>query len=535
MRIMVKERTADASLYTKYKRQAVNAKLTLSDGDSQTPATSRVSITSQSPYGSVIPISFQFRFGGRSGNEYVTLDNVLLSIVSGSTRNLILNFNLSRALGLPVGVGLYRNTSASTTGGTLIASSTVPPTFTASNLYPYYHYYTKATLNSEYVSNVVNTNNTRIETVVGNYGNNIAGLAGDGGSATAASVRLSNPRGMAMSPVRDILFIADNGNTRIRAVNFTSSAVTVCGVTIGPGNIESIVGTGAAGPIQQSPPDVDVDTDETLYIYETDSRISRIDGVTGVRTVIAGTGTAGHSGDGGLATAAQVNGGQRIIVAKTRRFVCFSQFPAASPRIRCINIGATNLIICGKTILPGRIDTIIGTGVDGLDGDDGASTSARMSNPRGLCISPDENVIYIADTNTIRAVNTSSSPVTVFGRTIASGNIDTIFNNSTRAIQPVGPTYLGTTWGVDLDNLGNMYLSNIESRTFVRVERDTNIGQIISGVTDQQAPASPAQPNGGLATAGLYEGPSGVAFDSRNNIYVLDRGTSRFNGVRRIY
>jgi sugar lactone lactonase YvrE len=534
--IMVKEKgPADASLYTKFTRQTVNSKLTLGDNDIRAPPASRVSIVSQSPYGVNMPVSFHFRFGGQSADRYVTLSDVLLSIVSGTTRNLILNFNLSRPGQLPVGVDLYRNTSASTTGGTLIASSTVPPTFTASNLYPYYHYYTKATLNSQYTSNVVNTNNPRIETVVGNYGNNIAGFGGDGGSATAASVRLSNPRGIAMSPVRDILFIADNGNSRIRAVNFTSSAVTVCNVTIGPGNIESIVGTGAAGPIQQSTPDVDVDTDETLYIYETDARISRIDGVTGVRTVIAGTGTAGHSGDGGLATAAQVTGGQRIIVAKSRRFVCISQFANSTPRIRCINIGSTNLSICGKIILPGCIDTIIGTGVPGMDGDGGASTSAKMTNPRGLCISPDENVIYIADSDTIRGVNVSSSSVTVFGRTIASGNIDTIFNNSNATIKPDGPLYLGTTWGVDIDNLGNMYLSNVISGTFVRVERDTNTGQIISGVTNQAAPASPPQPNGVLATAGLYDNPGGVAFDSRNNIYVLDRGTSRFNGVRRIY
>lgn len=530
---MVKERTADASLYTKFRRQAVNAKLTLSDGDAQTPTASRVSIISQSPFGSAIPISFQFRFGGRSGAEYATLDNVVLSIASGTTRNLILNYVLSRSLPLSVNVDLYRNTSESTTGGTLIQSSSSPQSFTSNNVYPYYHYYAKATLNSEYTSNIVNTNNTRIETVVGNYGDSIPGLGGDGGSATAASVRLSNPRAIAMSPVRDILFIADNANVRIRAVNFTPSAVTVCGVTIAPGNIDSILGTGAAGPIQQQTPGVDVDRDESLYIYETNTIISKIDGVTGIRTVIAGTETAGNSGDGGLATLAQVNGGQRIIVAKSRRFVIFGQL--ASPRIRCINIGTSNLDICGKTILPGCIDTIIGTGSNGITGDGGSSVSATVNNPRGLCISPDENVIYLADSDTIRAVNTSSSPVTVFGRTIASGNIDTIFNNSTNTIQPPGPLYLGTTWGINIDNLGNMYISNIVSGTLVRVERDTNLGQIISGTTNQQAPASPAQPNGGLATAGLYDSLGGVAFDSRNNIYVLDRGITRFNGVRRIY
>src|ERR1700722_13720817 len=70
----------------------------------------------------------------------------------------------------------------------------------------------------------------------------IAGFGGDG--APAASAELNSPTWAALDSAGNI-YIADTGNNRIRVVNTGSSAITIAGVTIQPGNIATVVGSGA--------------------------------------------------------------------------------------------------------------------------------------------------------------------------------------------------------------------------------------------------------------------------------------------------
>ena len=517
---MVKERTADASLYTKYKRQAVNAKLTLSDGDSQTPGASRVSIISQSPYGSVIPISFQFRFGGRSGNEYVTLDNVLLSIVSGSTRNLILNFNLSRALGLPVGVELYRNTSASTTGGTLIASSTVPPTFTASNLYPYYHYYARATLNSQYNSNVVNTLSPLGTAFAGNYSD---AYGGDGDQANLAQVK--NPEAITFNDSKTILYIGD-GTGRLRQVNMATNLITTI---IGNGSADSTatIAAGAAGTsvgiavpkrLAYSEPFVLIVHGSTLLrAYNTSAATASFNGVSvsagHVRTVT----TIASGGLWGIAT--DSNGDAFVSDAGTSR-------------IHKINkSSASNSVVAG-------------TGTNGYAGDGGGATGANFRTPTGCDMDKARNVLYVSDRDNIviRAINLNATgSVNVAGVSIAAGNIDRVAGIANQfrergaaAVGDGGParsvrfTGQSTTnsdmWTCSVDPLGNIYIG--DANLLRRVDVETGI---ITGVTGY--PGAVLTENT-PAYNRISQSTMQCAFGPDNSIYVAAYGS---NYVQRIY
>jgi trimeric autotransporter adhesin len=96
-------------------------------------------------------------------------------------------------------------------------------------------------------------------------GNGLSGYSGDRGPATSA--QLNGPISVALDTAGD-LFIADANNGRIRAVNTGTSAVTLLGVTIQPGQIATV----------------------------------------------AGDGVAGFTGDGGLATAAEINGPTGLLV-----------------------------------------------------------------------------------------------------------------------------------------------------------------------------------------------------------------------------
>jgi uncharacterized protein (TIGR03437 family) len=126
------------------------------------------------------------------------------------------------------------------------------------------------------------------------------GYAGDNGPATSAL--LNYPAGVAVDPGGN-LYIADWGNYVIRKVSSGGTIVTIAG-NHRPGF------SGDGGPALQaqidSPTDVAVDASSNVYFTDATARVRKIF-ASGFIGTIAGNGTAGYSGDGGTATAAQVN------------------------------------------------------------------------------------------------------------------------------------------------------------------------------------------------------------------------------------
>ena len=139
-------------------------------------------------------------------------------------------------------------------------------------------------------------------------GSGTRGSSGDGGQATSA--RLSGPRGVAVDSAGN-LYITDTGNYRIRKVTPGGIITTVAGggtVSSPPPNpFPTGDGGQATSAILDLPTGVAVDGSGNIYIA--DQGFSRIRKVTanGIINTIAGNGTQGYSGDGGLATAAEMN------------------------------------------------------------------------------------------------------------------------------------------------------------------------------------------------------------------------------------
>ena len=131
-------------------------------------------------------------------------------------------------------------------------------------------------------------------------GNGLQGYSGDGGPAISAS--LFYPCGIAVDSMGN-MYIADNGNNRIRKVDSAGVITTVAG-----NGSENYSGDG--GPAISAgllPTGVEIDNLGNLYIVDGyNQRIRKVD-TTGVITTVAGNGTVGYSGDGGLATEASLN------------------------------------------------------------------------------------------------------------------------------------------------------------------------------------------------------------------------------------
>jgi len=141
-------------------------------------------------------------------------------------------------------------------------------------------------------------------------GTGTTGYTGDGGAATSA--RLSGPQGLVLAGNGD-LYIADTGNNVIRRVTAATGVIT------------TFAGTGTAGFLGDggvatsarlnAPESVSISASGELYIADAgNNRIRRVS-TGGTITTVAGTGTAGAAGDGGLPTAAQLNSPHGIAVS----------------------------------------------------------------------------------------------------------------------------------------------------------------------------------------------------------------------------
>ena len=154
---------------------------------------------------------------------------------------------------------------------------------------------------------MVNITDGRIYTFAGTGS---CGFSGDGGLATNA--KLNKPRGLAFDSSGNNLYIADTDNNRIRRIDMATN------------NIYPIAGIGSSGysgdghlaiaAKLNKPRGVAINQFDTIYIADTDNhRIRKIDPATGIITTHAGAGSAGNTGDGGLAIEAQLNKPERVI------------------------------------------------------------------------------------------------------------------------------------------------------------------------------------------------------------------------------
>lgn len=242
----------------------------------------------------------------------------------------------------------------------------------------------------------VNTDGV-VETIAGT---GMAGYTPDGGLAINAAI--SQPAGIAIDKEGNIYF-SEYINACVRKISRNGILSTVAG-----GNGAGFSGNGglATAARLQGPGAIVMDKEGNLYISDGDNNCVRKVSTTGIITMYAGngkgygTGRGGYSGDGGKATAAELNQpGALALDDKGNLYIsdCFNH---------CIRKVGAN----------GIITTFAGSGTGGYAGDNGKATKAQLNFPEGIAIGAGGN-LYIADhaNNRIRMVNTDGVITTVAG------------------------------------------------------------------------------------------------------------------------
>lgn len=211
----------------------------------------------------------------------------------------------------------------------------------------------------------------RVFTVAGtqSFGN-----SGDGGPATAAE--LTTPFGV-LPDAAGGFFISDVDQHVVRYVDPDGIITTVAGTgTRGYGG-DGGPGTAAllAGPsrLQFGP-------DGALYFCETRNHVVRRLGTDGIISTVAGTGVRGYSGDGGPATAAQLDTPYDLRFAPDGDLYIADSLNNVIRRIDAAGV----------------IHTAVGDGQAGYGGDGGPAATASLRRPSAVVFDADGS-LWIAD------------------------------------------------------------------------------------------------------------------------------------------
>ena len=269
-------------------------------------------------------------------------------------------------------------------------------------------------------------------------------------------------------------------------------------------------------------------TDGTGNAYVTDSYYHQVFQITpaGGISVYAGNGTAGFSGDGGQATAAQLNFPQGIAVdssgnvyiADTGNFRVRKVTPTGvistvaliNTGVTCVaadsagNLYATSANSVVKITSSGAVSTFAGTSAAGFTGDGGPATAAQLYAPYGIHLDSSGNV-YVADqaNNRIRKINTQGVITTFAGS--AQGGFHGDGGSATSA-QLFYPS------DMILDGQGNMYIADTLNMRVRLVNSSGTITTYAGGGTSL---------NDGSVIQALLD-PVGLAFDNSGNLLLSE-------------
>src|SRR5207249_2470146 len=304
------------------------------------------------------------------------------------------------------------------------------------------------------------------------------GFAGDGGRATSA--QLNSPYGVAWDPKRNILYIADTLNNRIRSVDSR-------------GTIRSLV----AGPLNH-PRGLAVNGDG-LYIADTDNNvIRRLDLNRGGLRTVAGTGTAGYV-NGVVGTAA---------LLRRPAGITFDE------KANLLIADTGNNVVRQLSAADNLLRTVAGTGKAGRSGDRGPGIQAQLSSPTAVAVRPNGDIV-IADSgnNLIRVLEAAKSSGVVPTIDVEAGNGTPRFAYPMgSALSPEGRT---------------LYVADTFNNVVRAIDLRTGTVSTAAGTAGQAGYGG----DGHAAINALLSYPTAVAVDQAGDLFIADTYNGRIREV----
>jgi trimeric autotransporter adhesin len=326
--------------------------------------------------------------------------------------------------------------------------------------------------------------------------------------ASTTPGRLRNIEGLAIDNHDNVYFTEWFGNLIVKVAADGSAATVVAG-TGGAG----FSGDGGPANLAQlnAPSGVALDAGGNIYVADTMNHRIRMITANGAISTVAGTGTCGFSGDGGAGAAAPLCLPAQVMFDAQGGLLIADY---GNRRVRRITAGGTISTIAGNGVTdPAQLAA-------GTSGDGGPMIHATFYSIGGIAFDTAGNM-YVSESqgNVIRKAtpNGTFSTIAGTGHTGYSGDGGpareaTLFNPGPIAVGPDGAVYVIT---------GDSRIRKITADGNINLVAGTGTGTGINRV----------QGDGGPAVNATLNEPGEVAFDQEGNVYIADTSNAR---VRKI-
>lgn len=255
-------------------------------------------------------------------------------------------------------------------------------------------------------------------------------------------------------------------------------------------------GSGARRAGLNQPFDVALDRQGNLYFSEANNHcVRRVECRSGIITTVTGTGKAGYSGDGGSATAAELNSPYGIALDTANNLYIVDRLNAC---IRLVEAAT------------GVIRTVAGTGQPGYAGDGGPAIQAQLQEPNDIVLDG-EGRAYIADVrdHRVRLIELASGIITTFAGTGEGGSGGDGGPAARAAL--LGPRALA------FSPTGDLYVCLRNDHKVRKIDKHTGIIRTVAGTGEKGYTG-----DRGPALRATFNGPKEIAVDRHDNIYLVD-------------
>ena len=322
------------------------------------------------------------------------------------------------------------------------------------------------------------------------------------GVAGADAGAINNPYGLVLGP-DGALYFCEIGNHRVRRLDLKTHALS----TVAGSGRKGYSGDGgpAVDAALNEPYEVRFDRAGNMFFVEMQNHVvRRVDAKTHVISTVAGSGTAGFSGDGGPAIKAQFRQPHSIAFDRiSRLLVC----DIGNHRVRRIDLKN------------GTIDTVAGNGKRARFADGVKAISAPLNGPRAIAIARNGDLlIALREGNAIYRIDGRSEKIY---RLAGSGETGYAGDNG-----PALDAKLAGPKGITISRQGDIYLADTENHVIRRIDVKSGVITTVAGTGKRgDGPDGDALQCALARPHGVFAGPDG-------DVYIGDSEAHRIRLLR---
>jgi hypothetical protein len=261
---------------------------------------------------------------------------------------------------------------------------------------------------------------------------------------------LDSPGAVALDSAGDV-FVADTGHCRVVVV--AAHGGRSYGASVRPGRAVTIAGghCGGSGSFGH-PTGLAVDVTGDVYVAEANEQRVKVIEPSGTVAIVAGTGTAGDGGDGGVAVAAQLHEPMGVAVDRSGDL-----FIADTANCKVRVVPAASGSVLGRPVERDHIYTAAGTGVCGSTGQGGPVADAQLYDPVAVAVDFAGDLV-VADRGDQSVLLATESGGTFYGTAVGAGDIGVVMGGTGNYGPYIADGLSATSVGAELNDARDIAL-----------------------------------------------------------------------------